>query len=214
MTILILLLLLLVLAACEAFLSNEGIWSNAIRLVNVITAALLATNFWEPLARLLEENVSKSLSYFWDFVALWGLFCVFLVIFRVLTRFASDVQVKFMGIVDRTGGAILAFCVGWVMICFTLMTLHTAPLKPEFLFGSFQPNEAMFLGMSPDKQWLSFVEGRSAGSFSRSQPRVFDPGHNFIRKYEERRETLHAHIKTSSKGPRDVLVPAGNVPAR
>lgn len=210
----IFLILILVLAACEGFLSNEGIWSNLIRLVNVLTAALLATNFWEPLARALEANVSKPLSYFWDFVALWGLFCVFLIIFRVLTRFASDVKVKFMGIVDRTGGTILATCVGWVMICFTLMTLHTAPLKPEFLFGSFRPDEAMFLGMSPDKQWLSFVEGRSAGAFSRSQPRVFDPGHTFIPKYTDRRAALHAHIQSGSKGPRDVLVPAGSVPAR
>ena len=79
----IFLILLLVLAACEGFLYNEGIWGNLIRLVNVLTAALLATNFWEPLARVLEENVSKPLTYFWDFIALWGLFCVFLIIFRL-----------------------------------------------------------------------------------------------------------------------------------
>ncbi len=210
----IFLILLVVLAACEGFLSNQGIWSNLIRLVNVVMAALLATNFWEPVARMLEGSVSKSLSYFWDFVALWGLFCVFLVIFRVLTRFASDVNVKFLGIVDRIGSGIVATCVGWVMVCFTLMTLHTTPLKPEFLFGSFQPNEAMFLGMSPDKQWLSLVEGVSKGSFSCLKPRTFDPEHQFIPKYTARREALHAHIQSSAKGPRDVLVPAASVPAR
>ena len=46
-------------------------------------------------------------------------------------------------------------------------------------------------GMSPDKQWLSFVEGMSAGAFRAAEPRVFDPQHNFIPKYTDRRAALH-----------------------
>ncbi|MFH1266087.1 MAG: hypothetical protein ABIK89_10195, partial [Planctomycetota bacterium] len=165
-------------------------------------------SFWEPLAAFLESNVSASLTYFWDFVSLWLLFCVFLVIFRTVTGFASRVKVKFMGIVDRSGGAFLAACIGWVMVCFTLMTLHTAPLARNFLFGAFRPHDNMFLGMAPDRQWLSFVVMQSKGSFSRMQPRVFDPERKFIHNYENRRATLEEHLKTAS-GPRGILVSGG-----
>jgi len=202
------LLVLIVFGACVGFLNTEGIWANALRLVNVIFAALLATSFWEPLAAFLESNVSASLTYFWDFISLWLLFCVFLVIFRTVTGFASRVKVKFMGIVDRSGGAFLAACIGWVMVCFTLMTLHTAPLARNFLFGAFRPGEKMFVGMAPDQQWLMFVERQSKGSFSRAQPRVFDPERKFILNYEKRRATLEEHLKTAS-GPRGILVSSG-----
>lgn len=210
------LLLLLIFMACVAFLLTEGMWGNAIRLINVVTAALLATSFWEPLARVLEANVSKSFTYFWDFIALWGLFMVFIVIFRVATGFASRVKVKFLGIANRIGGIFFALCVAWVIVCFTTATLHTAPLKPDFLFGGFKykADESMFMGMSPDQQWLKFVEGRSKGSFSRLEPRIFDPEHQFIPKYAARRASLHSHLQASSKGVRDVLVSAGSTPAR
>ena len=48
-------LLFVVLFATVAMLYAEGMWGNAIRLVNVITAALLATNFYEPLGNWLEN---------------------------------------------------------------------------------------------------------------------------------------------------------------
>ena len=43
MTWLLPLLLLLIFAAAVGFLYPEGMWSNAVRLINVVTAALLAT---------------------------------------------------------------------------------------------------------------------------------------------------------------------------
>ena len=47
-------LMFVILVACVASLYTEGMWGNAIRLVNVVFAALLAVNFWEPLARFAE----------------------------------------------------------------------------------------------------------------------------------------------------------------
>ena len=49
------LLLLLIFVGCIAALYTDGMWSNAIGLINVVTAALLATNFWEPAADWLER---------------------------------------------------------------------------------------------------------------------------------------------------------------
>jgi len=69
-------LILLILAVCTGFLYNDGLWSNAVRLVNVIFAGLLAMNFFEPVANWaigLTAYVSniRSFAPFLDFLALW-----------------------------------------------------------------------------------------------------------------------------------------------
>jgi uncharacterized membrane protein required for colicin V production len=119
--------LFLIFVICVGFLYTEGMWGNALRLINVVTAALLATNFWEPMANFLEQNVSKSFTYFWDFISLWVLFIFFLLIFRTATKFASKVNVRFLALANRIGGAAFAVWIGWVMVCFTLMTLQDVP---------------------------------------------------------------------------------------
>jgi hypothetical protein len=216
-------LLFLIFLGCVGFRYAEGMWGNAIQFVNVVTAALLAMNFWEPFARFLENSISRSLTYFWDFLALWILFIVFLLIFRMLTSFASRVKVRFLGIVDRIGGIFFAVLIAWVILCFTTVTLHTAPLARNFLFGGFDPDsKGMFIGLPVDRQWLSFTEHVSSGSFSRSigedqlkdygagpedkAVAVFDRQHQFIPTYAARRAALDSQVK-SQKSLRSTSAP-------
>ncbi|MGA2035114.1 MAG: CvpA family protein, partial [Thermoguttaceae bacterium] len=168
-------LLLLIPVACVAFLYPQGMWANAIRLVNVVTGALLASTLFEPAAQWL-DSWNPHYTYLWDFLCLWGLFTVIVVLFRAATDWISQVNVRFLMIADRIGSGVLAFCVGWVLLCFTVMTLHTAPLAKKFLFEGFEPGKPMVLGMSPDVQWLSFVHWTSTGVFCHSAtPEEFDP---------------------------------------
>jgi uncharacterized membrane protein required for colicin V production len=209
---------LLILAACIGLLYTEGMWSNAIRLVNVVTAALLATNFWEPVAAWL-DNWQPSYTYFWDFLALWGLFAALMGVLRLATDLTSLVKVRFLRLADRIGSAVFAVLIGWVMICFTAMTLHTAPLAREPFGGSFQPEARMFLGLAPDRQWLAFAQRASLGQFCREQSRedrqkklygvrendpkdqenlcVFDRNGEFLLKYATRRANLKAHVDST-----------------
>lgn len=195
------LLMILIMFACVAMLYTDGMWSNAVSLINVVTAALLATSFFEPLAQRLEQW-DASFTYVWDFLALWGLFALFLVILRTATDKISHVQVKFMKIVDQIGSGLFAAWIGWVMICFTMMTLHTAPLARNFLFDGFKPESRMVLGFAPDRQWLGFVQKESLGAFCRSatpaegEKYVFDPNGEFMPKYATRRAMLEKQIAT------------------
>lgn len=214
MGFLLTLALIVAFMACMGFLYPEGMWGNAVRLVNVLMAALLAVNFWEPLAAMLENSVGKSFSYFWDFISLWALFIVFFVIFRIATGYASRVKVKFLGLADRIGSEFFAACIGFVLIAFTLMSLHTAPLKREFLFGGFEPGENMFLGMGPDKAWLNYLNYASRGPFSRWTSRPFDPNQEFIEKYATRRSNWDTFLTASSKGVFGIRVPEAQVPSR
>jgi len=199
------LLLLLLMAACLGFLSQEGIWSNAIRLINVVTAALLATNFFEPVAEGLRSFLPRHDAYL-DFVSLWVLFSVFMAVMRVVTDLASRAKMRFPPIVDRIGSPILAAWIGWVMICFTMMTFHTAPLPGQFFHGSFRPQERMFFGTAPDRMWLGFAQRMSWGTLSRARDpndpdgHIFDPDGLFILKYEARRAALAPNVPQTGPG--------------
>ena len=195
-------LLVLIFAACLGFLYTEGLWSNAIRLVNVITAALLAMNFFEPASRWLYTQIPTFNSVL-DFLSLWGLFALFMIVFREITDRVSRVNVRFLKIADQVGGGLLAAWIGWVVVCFTLTTFHAAPLGKNFLFGAFRPGENMFLGMAaPDLEWLGFTKRMSEGAFCRpataeqvqQQEFVFDPKCEFVSKQSERRTKVEAYI--------------------
>ena len=213
---------------CMAFLYRDGMWSNAIRLFNVVTASLLAINFWEPVARMAEGfgGFIASLTFYLDFLVLWGLFCVLMIIFQTLTNTFSKVKVRFLSLADRIGSPIFAAWIGWVMICFTTMTLHTAPLGRTFMFGGFQPEKRMFL-VGPDRLWLGFMQKMSRGTFSRRASEeelqkktygtggseveqnlcVFDRKGEFLPKYASRRAGLETYYNTnkSFRVPADKL---------
>src|SRR5438128_117975 len=85
----------------------EGLWHNLITFFNVMTAALLATNYFEPISEKL-DYLGPSFTYLIDFLVLWGLFALLLVTFRTLTDLASRVRVRFRWPVDRVGGYLVA----------------------------------------------------------------------------------------------------------
>ncbi len=168
MTIILPILMLLLIFAVVATCFNEGIWSNLVRLINIITAGLLAMTFFEPLARAL-DGWQPSYTYLWDFLSLWGLFAVFLLVFREITDRVSHVRVRFLKVADRIGSVVLAIWIGYVMVCFTMMTLHTAPLSRNFLWGGFSTDSQarMFFGITPpDRDWLGFTQKMLTGAFA------------------------------------------------
>ncbi len=211
MASLLLILVALILFICVAMTYAEGMWSNAIRLINIVTAALLATNFFEPVAKLADGWAPK-LTYLWDFLALWGLFALAMLVLRTSTDQISRVKVRFPERVDQIGGTLFALWVGWVFLCFAMMTLHTAPLARHFLFDGFQPEQRMVLGMAPDRQWLGFMQKMSLGTFCRSATReewrkqecVFDPHAEFMPKYTARRAQLESNV-----AQHDSICPSG-----
>ena len=90
------------------------------------------------------------------------------------------------------------------MVCFLMMTLHTAPLARNFAGDYFQPEQHMFLGLAPDRQWLGFTQRMSLGSFCRSgtekeanEKTVFDSQAQFMPKYATRRAELESQMRTT-----------------
>ena len=188
--------LLVVFLAVVAMLIREGLWSNAIMFFNVMTAAMLASNYFETLADWLTRKW-PSFTYLWDFISLWAIFSLVLIVIRLLTDKISRVKVRFKLPVEYAGGIFFALWVGWIMVCFTTFSLHTAPLARNSFGGDFQetPSSNMFFGLAPDKQWLGWMYTMSFdGSLARGRDEgdtttnVFDPKGDFILRYAARRK--------------------------
>ncbi|REK12716.1 MAG: CvpA family protein [Planctomycetota bacterium] len=193
----------LVFVTVFASLMTQGLWSNTIHLVNVITAALIATNYFEPVADFLDRQ-EPSWTYAWDFIALWILFGFMMIVLRMLTDFASRFKVRFFMPVEKAGGIIMALWVSWIVVCFTTMTLHTAPLARNFLRGGFQrdPEATMLFGLQPDRVWLGWVNRESRGTLSRFRGiNEFDDRGEFILRYGNRRGEFEGQMTfTKSAG--------------
>jgi len=54
------LVLVVILFVCVAMLVREGLWSNALTLVNVLVAGLLATTQWEGLADWIDDQMPSG----------------------------------------------------------------------------------------------------------------------------------------------------------
>jgi hypothetical protein len=194
-------LLILIFFACFASLMNNGLWSNTLTLVNVITAALLATNYFEPLAAYFEYQ-DFSFTYVWDFLTIWLIFGISMAVLRAMTDYMSTVKVRFFVPVEKVGGIVMALWVSWVVVCFTTMTLHTAPLARSFLGGSFQPeaDSKMLFGLGPDRVWLGWVHRESKGSLCRlGEPAIFDDRGDFILRYGDRRAEFEKQTGLTSE---------------
>lgn len=183
-----------ILFATVAMLWNEGLWSSMLVWFQTLFAALMATNYFEPLARMLDRAMGGSYTYMVDFLALWLIFAVTAGFLRVATALLSRYQVRFRPPVEMGGKICFSLLTGWLFICFTAFTLHTAPLAKHSFGEAFQPTptSSMMLGLSPDRKWLGFVQSRSRGALSRWTVREFDPQSDFIFKYAARREKLES----------------------
>ena len=151
-----------------------------------------------PMARTTGSRRTPTFGTFWR---CGGCSRLFLMVFRELTDHVSRVKVRFLKIADRIGSGVFSLWIGWVMVCFTMMTLHTAPLGRNFLWDGFKPEESMMFGMAePDREWLGFVQKMSMDTFCRMAPiddkekYVFDPNGEFMPKYAARRAKIEAHI--------------------
>ena len=182
-------LLLVVFLAVTALLARDGLWSGLVMLPSVLLAASLATAWFETLAAVLEK-ILPSYTYLLDFLSIWTIFCVVLLVLREVTDRVSRTRVKYRRPLEMVGSVLVAAVVGWVMVAFTAASLHTAAVPRDLVQPT--PDSRMFFGLSPDRKWLSWVRNASrSGPFS-NVAHAFDKDADFILRYANRRQKLEA----------------------
>ncbi len=183
-----------------------GLWSNVLTLMNFFIAALVASSFYENAAALIcsQDNTYR---YIADFVGIWGLFALVMMIMRFSTEILSSIRLKFHPVVELVGQGLICCWLGVAFVSFTFFTLHLAPLPPN----SFQTGpDVRMLGIGPDRLWMAFIQSRSRGALAAYRQsslfpaytltphpddanldaRVFDPIGNFLFEQAARRMRL------------------------
>jgi hypothetical protein len=169
----------------------QGAWGGLLTFVNMMLAALLATNGFEPLADLIDGGES-TYTYVLDFVVFWMLFVVAFVLLRSLTETLSRMRVEFHIGVDIPLRSIAALAGGFLFICILQFSMHLAPIPPKIFQAG--PNDTNF-PLSPDQFWMGTVKMASRGALENSPEEVFDARGQFMHRYADRRRQLSQQTK-------------------
>ncbi len=156
------LLLLAILAVITWCVASEGAWGAGMMLVVVVLSALLAMNFFEPLAGILQAGAvpGSMWSMRVDVISLVGLFALFVTLLRAGSEKLCPAFLQINGFAYEIARWSFSALTGYVTIAFLLTALHTAPLPREFM--GFAPELGRRTGplvrMAPDFQWLGFTQ--------------------------------------------------------
>ncbi|MFO0790373.1 MAG: CvpA family protein [Pirellulales bacterium] len=180
-----------VLFAGWAMMVREGLWSNAITLVNILISGIAAFGFYAPLCVRIDEEYTKGQHTYWiDFAIIWAIFAVVMLICRTITGAFSKTRMRFKHPIDPVGGPLVAFIAAWVLAAFATATLHVSPMDKNAFGGALNYTNAdtAFFATQPDAAWLRFMEtvtspeafGSNAANQIKAKP--------FVKIYGDRRE--------------------------
>jgi hypothetical protein len=151
------LILLLIVAGVTWCVAGEGAWGAVLTFLSVLFAGLLAMNFFEPLANLLDSMIGSGVEDYSDLVALLGLFALFTFLLRLASDNISPTEIEVDGRLHQVARWLFGLATGYLTMAILLTSLHTAPLPRSFL--GFKPEAANFFEISaPDRQWLGFTQ--------------------------------------------------------
>jgi len=170
---------------------REGLWSNALTLVNIIISGLVAFTFYSPLAAYLDQEVTNGQHTYWiDFAILWALYFAAMVVMRTLLGAASKTRLRFKHPIDPVGGPIVGFVAAWVLAAFVLATLHTSPMGKNAFGGKLNYINADTASafVQPDAAWLRFVQTMSQPSVLGSSSTNEFSAKAFVKFYGDHRE--------------------------
>ncbi len=193
------LLTVLVILFVAAVYWREGVFSAFCMCVCVVLSGLIAVNFWEPLANLLEPPMSGSaFAGLEDFLCLAGLFGISLGLLRLLTNILAPRRFEYPPLLFHGGGAAFGALAGYLVSGFLVCALQTLPVHERFL--GFEPHSEsewpLRTLLPPDRVWLAMMRHASYYPLARGQlppagnqdpdyPRTwrFDPEGTFEERY-------------------------------
>lgn len=211
-------LLLAVIAGVTWCVASEGAWGSALSFLSVLIGGLLAMNFFEGLAGVLQSSVASSTewSHRWDIVAFLGLFSVFTFGLRALTEKIMPTFVQVHPIAFNVARWAFGAMTGYVTAAILLTAVHVAPLPRNW--GGFTPERNNLLDFAaPDRQWLAYTQHVSEKIFIKGEygpifdgdvfegikgdPQTRDVWSSFPIRYAMRREQFYRPAPVSSAAP-------------
>jgi hypothetical protein len=192
MAIVINLVIVLLILGMTWALMSEGLWGAALMFFNVLFAGILAFNFYEPLAALLD---STGIGWgFSDTLCLLGIFLVALVILRLTTETLAPAMVRFPTPIYHIGRIFFGLAGSVVTIAILLLGFETAPVHQK-VFNVIDYKMAPPFGLGLDHQWLGFFQYTTGLVFVQHDPGTRDPFREYgdAKVFDPRAEWLLNH---------------------
>lgn len=184
-------------------LMSEGLWGSALMFFNVLFAALITFNFYEPLAQLIIDQVgNETVSSFADSVSMMLIFIVSLLLLRLATETITPSMVRFPTPLYHLGRVIFGVGAAMVMMGMLLLGFQASPVQKKML-GSWDFKHKVFnmdnFGRF-DRDFLAFFQYTTGYTFARnnagekdwigefpSKPMLFDPRAEWLLVHQQAR---------------------------
>jgi len=212
-------------------LMSEGLWGAALMFFNTLFAALIAFNFYEPVAQLIVDNVgSETVSSFADSVSMMVLFMVSLLLLRLATESLAPAMVRFPTPLYHLGRVVFGLGGAVVMIAVLLLGYQASPVQKKLL-GAWDYKHNPFFKERFDRDFLAFFQYTSGYTFARNgagdrdpefpgRPMLFDPGaswliaHQVHRPYGTEQILEDAPAEGAAAPPAGGASPGGGMPGQ
>ena len=127
-------------------------------LLTLLTHVQIITATW------LDDALGGEFTYAVDFLSIWALFVISMLVISIITGAASKTRLRFKYPIDTIGGPVVGVVLAFFMVGIVGASLHTSPM-PHDAFGrgllvdssTVQTTSSL---TSPLLFWLRFVEGR------------------------------------------------------
>ena len=169
-------------------LSSEGLWGAALMFFNVLFGAMIAFNFYEPLAALIDKTGLKwGMS---DCICLFVLFAVATLILRLATETLAPAMVRFPMPIYHVGRIFFGLAAALVTVSIIALGYECAPVHKKFMPYKQSPP----FGLGIDHKWLGFYQYSTGKIFSSKSAEV-DPygGYGATKVFDPKGEWLLIH---------------------
>jgi hypothetical protein len=169
---LILFTIIIMAAVAYAYL-GEGLITGSLMCFNILLAGLIAFNFFEPLADMIERwTAGSDFADYVDALCLVVLFCLALGLLRLLTNSLQPLQIDVQGVVQSIGGAAFGLVAGYLVSGFLVCVLQTLPLHENFMgfTPTYEPASGVRDFLPPDRVWLGLMQYAGDHGFAAPEP--------------------------------------------
>jgi hypothetical protein len=151
---------------------REGLLTACTMFVNVFLAGLVAFNFFEPLANLLEPAFADNFLRGWeDGLCLMVLFSLTLGFLRLVTNSIAPTDLHYPPVLLRAGGVFFGVATGYLASGIIICILQTLPWHEHFMGFEAKYDPSVVGGgmrnvLPPDRVWLALAQRAGAYAFA------------------------------------------------
>lgn len=207
--------LIALIAGLTYALTSEGLWGAALMFFNILFAGMIAFNFYEPLAVLLDKTgINWGFS---DTLCFLLLFCVALVALRLTTETLAPAMVRFPMPIYHAGRLIFGVAGAMLTVAIILIGAECAPVHKK-LFKAYNYDSKPPFGLALDHNWLGFFQHETGGPFAQYNAGGPDPFHTYgqgqrLNLFDPRGEWLINHQNARPYGTETVPPEEKEAPA-